>query len=347
MLSRLALVLLFLTGAAIALAYTTGIGFTIPLEKAVKADLAASASPALVNQKIVDALERDDIADADLYAEIAKFMNYRLPPETQAKLDDAHTLSATVVRNTWEFGEGFATGEGDTNAGIAGAVSSDLTVIGDVRDIAAEGGRFVAGQEYNELVLGLSVVGLGVTAATIATGGGGIFVKAGVSLFKAARRTGKLTKEFAESLTRLTGDAVNMPLLRQTLRSTDLSDLAKTQRVFSDYGRNVRAAKLIPVLSRMSEINKAVGSAETVRLLKYVKTTENLDDVGAMTKRFGIRSRGIIELTGKTALRSFKTGFKVIDWMWERIWGFATWIAGLLAMLATRGMRIFGRRRRA
>jgi hypothetical protein len=249
------------------------------------------------------------------------------------------------VRNTWEFGEGFATGEGDTNAGIAGAVSSDLTVVGDVRDIAAEGGKMVAGQEYNELVLGLSVVGLGVTAATIATGGGGIVVKAGVSLFKAARRTGRLTKEFAETLTRLTSDAVNMPLLRQTLRSTDLTDLAKTQRVFSDYGRNVRAAKLIPVLSRMSEIHKAVGPAETIRLLKYVKTTEHLDDVGAMTKRFGIRSRGIMELTGKTALRSFKTGFKVVDWVWDRIWGLAAWIGGLLAMLATRGMRIFGRRR--
>lgn len=347
MLSRLAVVLLFLTVAAVALAYFTGIGFTIPIEKAVKADLAATSSPSLINKKILDALERDDIADADLYFEIGKFMNYSLPPETQTKLDEAHTLSATVVRNTWEFGEGFATGEGDTNAGIAGAVSSDLTVVGDVRDIAAEGGKMIAGAEYNELVLGLSVVGLGVTAATIATGGGGIVVKAGVSLFKAAKRTGKMTKEFAEALTRLTSDAVNMPLLRQTLRSTDLTDLAKTQRVFSDYGRNVRAAKLLPVLSRMNEINNAVGPAETIRLLKFVKTGEHLDDVADMTKRFGIKSRGIMELTGKTALRSFKTGFKLTDWVWESLWGFVTWIAGLLALLATRGMRFFARRARA
>ena len=111
MLSRLAAVLLLLTVAGIALAYTTGIGYSIPLETAVKADITAASSPNLVNQKILDALERDDIADADLYFEIAKFMNYRLPPETQAKLDEAHTLSATVVRNTWEFGEGFATGD--------------------------------------------------------------------------------------------------------------------------------------------------------------------------------------------------------------------------------------------
>ena len=45
MLSRLALVLLFLTGVGLYLAWTTGIGFTIPIEKAVQADLGAAASP--------------------------------------------------------------------------------------------------------------------------------------------------------------------------------------------------------------------------------------------------------------------------------------------------------------
>ncbi len=347
MLSRLALVLLFLTGVGLYLAWTTGIGFTIPIEKAVQADLGAAASPSLVNKKILDALERDDIEDADMYLEIAKFMNFQMPPETMAKLDDAHALSATVVRNTWQFGEGFATGEGDTNAGIAGAVSSDLTVIGDLRDIAAEGGKMLAGQEYSELILGLSVVGLGVTAATIATGGGGIVVKAGVSLMKAAKRTGRLTKEFATTLTRLTTEAVNMPLLRQTLRATDLRDINKTQRVFTDYGRNVRAAKLLPVLGRLGEINNVVGPAETIRLMKFVKSGENLDDVAAVTKRFGVKSRGIMELTGKAALRSFKTSFKLVEWFAEGIYGLITWIAGLIAVAAMRGVRIFRRRRPA
>ena len=345
MLSRLALVLLFLTGAGVFLAWQTGIGFTIPIEKAVQADLKAASSPSLINQRILDALERDDIEDADMYLEIAKFMNFEMPRETMAKLDDAHALSATVVRNSWQFGEGFVTGQGDTNAGIAGAVSSDLTVIGDIRDIAAEGTKMLAGQEYSELVLGLSVVGLGVTAATIATGGGGIIVKAGVSLVKAAKRTGRLTKEFATTLTRLTTEAVNMPLLRQTLRATDLTDITKTQRVFSDYGRNVRAAKLLPVLGRLGEINQVVGPAETIRLMKFVKTGERLDDVAVMTKRFGVKSRGIIELTGKVALRSFKTSFRLVEWIAEGIYGLIAWIGGLLLMAAMRGVRIFGRRR--
>jgi hypothetical protein len=345
MLSRLGLVLLFLTVLGLGLAYVTGFGFSIPIEKAVQADLAAASSPSLINQKIVAALERDDIDEADMYVEIARFMSYELPPETLTKLDDAHALSATVVRNTWEFGEGFATGSADTNAGLAGAVASDLTVVGDVRDIAAEGTKYLRGEPYSELILGLSVVGIGVTAATIATGGGGVIVKAGVSLMKAARRTNRLTSEFATALTKLSNEAVNMPLLRQTLRSTDLTDLKRTQDVFTAYGRNVRASRIVPVLSRLGELNAAVGPAETVRLMRFVKTTENLDDVAGMTKRFGIKSRGIIELTGKAALRSFKTSFKLIEWVAEGLYGLITWLAALIAMVLMRGVRIFRRRR--
>lgn len=345
MLSRLGLVLLFLTGAGLALAYFTGFGFTIPIEKAVQADLSVAASPALINKKIVDALERDDVEDADMYLEIANFLNYELPPETMAKMDDAHALSATVVRNTWQFGTGFATGQGDSNAGIAGAVTSDLTVIGDVRDIAAEGSKMLAGQDYSELILGLSVVGIGVTAATVATGGGGIVAKAGVSLLKAAKRTGKLTKEFAETLTRLTREAVNMPLLRDTLRATDLTDLKRTEKVFSEYGSNVKAAKLLPVLGRLSEINNAVGPAETIRLMRFVKTGEHLDDVAGVTKRFGIKSRGIMELTGKISLRAFKTSFRLIEWIASSLYGLVTWILGLLALSALRSVRLFRPRR--
>jgi hypothetical protein len=343
MLSRLGLVLLFLTVAGLGLAYVTGFGFSIPLEKAVQTDLSAAASPVLINKKIVDALERDDIDDADMYLEIARFMKYDLPPETLTKLDDAHALSATVVRNTWQFGEGFATGEADTNAGLAGAVASDLTVVGDVRDIAGEGGKMLQGEPHSDLILGLSVIGIGVTAATIATGGGGVVVKAGVSLMKAAKRTGRLTTEFTQTLTRLTTDAVNMPLLRQTLRSADLTDLKKTEQIFTAYGRNVRGARLVPVLSKLGELNDAVGPAETVRLMRYVKTTENLDDVAGMTKRFGVKSRGIMELTGKTALRSFKTSFKLLEWVAEGIWGLVLWLGGLIIMALMRGVRIFGR----
>ena len=345
MISRLGIVLLFLTGLALVFASVTEWSYSIPIEKAVQADLVTNASPERVNSLVVEALERDDIEEADMYVEIAAFLDYQLPEVTLMRVKEAHELSATVIRNTKQFGEGFVTGSGESTAGIAGAVTSDLTVIGDLRDIALEGGRMLAGEPYSELILGLSVVGVGVTAATVATGGGGIIAKTGISLVKAARRAGRLTTEFATSLTRLTTEAVNMPLLRRTLASVDLTDLNRTQRLIADYGRNVRGAKLLPVLSRMGEISNRVGPAETVRLMKFVKTGENLDDVSDMTRRFGLKSRGIMELTGKIALRSFKTAFKVTEWIAGQMIGLLAWIGGLILMILMRGVRLFKRAR--
>ena len=344
MLSRLGASLLFLTLVALALAYVSDYTFHIPLDKAVRADLSAAASPTKINIKILEALERDDIEDADMYADIGKYMNYEIPADTLRRLDEAHSMSATVVRNTWEFGTGFVTGEGDTTAGLAGAVTSDLTVIGDVRDIATEGGKWLAGQPYNELVVGLSMVGIAATGLTVATGGGGIVVKAGVSIMKAAKRAGKLTKEFGELLLRMTRDAVNMPALREALRATDLTDLAKTQRVLTDYAKGVRTAEIFPVLSRIGDVNKAVGPAETIRLMKFVKDGDSLEDVAKMSERFGTKTRGIIELTGKASLRAFKTAFRAVEFIAKYVIWFFVWIAGLVAMTLMRGVRLFIRR---
>ena len=336
MLSRLGLVLLFLTGTAVALAYYTGVGFTIPVEKAVRADIEAAASPTAIDQKIVAALERDNIEDADLYLEIANFMNYELPPSTRGKLDEAHTLSATVVRNTWEFGEGFATGQGDTDAGIAGALSSDRTVVGNVRDISAEGGKMLGGEDYDELVLGLSVVSFAGAETAGKTGDG---AKDATALIKTAVRTNRLTKEFADALTDLTNEALDLQLLRETLRTTDLHDLAKTQTAIAGYSRTIRAAKLRPVLECINQISAAIGSAETLRLMKFAHTTNDLADLREIARKFGAKSRGILELTGKTNLHAFKTSFRVTDWIAASATGFLAWTAGLIALLFTRGMR--------
>jgi hypothetical protein len=95
----------------------------------------------------------------------------------------------------------------------------------------------------------------------------------------------------------------------------------------------------------MGEISNRVGPAETVRLMKFVRTGENLDDVAGMTKRFGLKSRGIMELTGKIALRSFKTSFRIMEWVAGQLIGLLAWIGGLILMILMRGINLFKRAR--
>ncbi|HAH10190.1 MAG TPA: hypothetical protein DCL54_14750 [Alphaproteobacteria bacterium] len=347
MISRLGFVLLFLTIGFFAWAGLTGFQFRVPFDTAVRAELLPNATPQKLNALVLDALAKDDIGEAEMYAEIAEYLNFVLPMETQDKMKEALSLGSAILRNSQQFGTAFITGTGDTTAGVAGALISDFTVIGDIRDITIEGGKYIAGQEYNQIILGLSVVGLAATAATVTTAGGGAVVKAGVSLLKLAKRTGQMTAEFAVALTRLVERAVDFPALKNTLRSTKLTDLKATQDAMTAYARTVKKAELFPVLARMSDINSAVGPAETMRLMKFVKSTGQLDDVAGMTARFGKKTRGIMLFTGKTAVRGFKVAYTTFETVTGNIAGWAAWLGAIGLMILARGVRLFGALRAA
>jgi len=338
--ARLAFILLVLTVVGIGALYFMDTHFVISEDEAIQRDLRAHATSQDLDKHVSDAITRDDIDDANVYAEIASWMGRSLSAETQKRLDAANSPAATAVRNAGQFATGFVTGEGGLSmAGLAGAVASDVTVVGDVRDIAGEGSKMVQGKDYSELVLGLSVVGVAATVATVATGGGGVVAKLGVSILKVAKRAGTLTLDFARTLTRLTRTAVNGPELARVLKGVDLTDLRATERAVSEYARTVRGAEIFPVLGKLADISRAAGPAEAVRLLKYVRSTKDLDDIAAMSARLGKKTRGVVELTGKTALRFFKTSLNIFEFIVEKIVWFIGWLAGLLGMSATK--RVF------
>lgn len=314
----------------------------IPAETLVLQELEATVGPGELDGRIQEALAEERQDDAEIYAEIAAFMGRDLSPETKAQLAASQELGARVSRSTRSFFEGFITGEGGDSAGFAGAVTSDLTVIGDIRDIGSEGGKMVAGEDYSQVILGLSVVGLAVTAGTVATGGAGLPARVGVSLLKVAKKAGTMTASFTRELGQLVSRAVDFPRLRRTLDDVSLADPGATRRAISGYADNVKTAELFPVLARMDDMRTAVGPAESVRLMRYVDNTRDLENVADMSRTLGTKTRGIIELTGKTSLRAFKGALNLIRLILEWIWAAGVAVAGWLGL---RGRRALKRRR--
>lgn len=315
----------------------------IPAETLILQELNAVVGPDELDGRILDALEDGRQDDAEMYAEVAAYMNRPLSPQTADALAASQTTTAVVLRNTGNFFEGFVSGEGSDSAAFAGAVTSDLTVIGDLRDIGGEGSKMVAGEEYSEVILGLSVVGLAVTAGTVASAGGGLPARVGVSLLKVAKKAGTMTKSFTQELGQLVSRAVDFPALRRTLSDVSLANPNATRRAIGNYADNVKSAELFPVLARMDGMRTAVGPAESVRLMKYVKNTRDLDNVADMSKTLGVKTRGIIELTGKTSLRAFKGAINIIRWMLEWVWALGVAIVGWLGLAGSR--RVIKKRR--
>lgn len=308
----------------------------IPAEPFIRAELAATVPPQELDHTINDALDTSQYDDAFMYAEIADYAGIPLSDETRARLDAAGSLIQRVSRGTGSFFEGFLTGEGSDTAGFVGAITSDLTVVGDVRDIGQEGSKLVAGEDYSQLILGLSVVGVAATGATVATGGGALPVRIGVSLMKVAKKTGALTAAFTRQLTELVRKAVDFPALRQTLEGVRLSDSAATRRAVTEYASKVDFTALTPVVNNMATLQRNAGPAESVRLLSRVEDVNDLRRVTHMSAELGTKTRGVMALTGKTSLRAFKTLANLVRWLLGWIWAIAAGIATLAFGAGTR-----------
>jgi hypothetical protein len=317
----------------------------IPADLFIKAELNATVTPEKLELAVNDALDQDDYEDAVMYAEIAAYAGIPLSEETRQRLEDAGSLLLRVSRDTGSFFEGFLTGESSDTAGFMGAITSDLTVIGDLRDISEEGTKLVAGEDYSELILGLSVVGVAATGATIATGGGALPVKIGVSLMKVAKRTGALTRAFARQLGDILRAAVNFTQLRRTFRTVGLGNSAATRRAVTDYASKVNFSRLTPLLDDMTALQRGAGPAESIRLLSHVENANDLRRVARMSGNLGVKTRGVIALTGKTSLRAFKTFTNLLRWLFGWVWAVLTGLAALAFGVGTR--RVIRRVRRA
>src|SRR3546814_412913 len=174
-----------------------------------------------------------------MYADVATYAYMPIEAGTAARLENEKSLGRRVARNTGSFFEGFISGEGNDTASFVGVVASDLTVIGDVRDIGQEGTKLVQGEDYSQFILGLSVVGLAATTATIASGGTALPARIGISLLKVAKKAGTITTGFARDISRLLNEAVNFEKLKGTLRSVDLADTSATRHAIADYANGV------------------------------------------------------------------------------------------------------------
>ena len=143
--------------------------------------------------------------DADLaksFVDLAAERHVVLDPALVERVDTAMAEAESTLHTAQSFARGFVTGEPQDAASFAGTTLGDLFVFGDIRDTLREGGRMMLGQPADKLIFGLAVAGLAITGGTYASFGAGAPVRAGLSVVKAARRTGRFGARLTEVVMR-------------------------------------------------------------------------------------------------------------------------------------------------
>ena len=301
-------------------------------ERAVWTELQQAVQGEPLDPKIMAALEDGDVALARQYVELAQELGRPIGGETRAALAEAEGTVATVLRNAGDFAGAYITGHADSAAGVAGAVISDLTVVGDVRDIISEGGKAAIGEDYSQFLLTLAAIGLAAEGVTIATGGTSLVVKAGISVLKVAKRTGNLTVALTQRLTRLARAAARRTSAADVARTAPGGSTGTATGAAAGLTRAAARAELRSTLAAVNTMAGNAGTADAVKLLRFARTTNEVRDLAAFTARFGRRSRAVVELTGKTALRAFRTSVRGLRILFAFLWGVLAWLAGLIGL---------------
>jgi hypothetical protein len=120
----------------------------------------------------------------------------------------------SVWRSAADFFRGAVTGRSESTSGLVGAAATDLLVLGDIRDLVIEAGKYARDEDPDEVIVALSALGVATSAASLApepTTKAAVPVELGLSVLKVLRKAGSMTAGLAADLRRLgeTGNAAD------------------------------------------------------------------------------------------------------------------------------------------
>lgn len=337
MLSRLGAVLLAMTVGFYAWADKYGFVLRTPLDLVVKAELSAAVKPGQLARLIEQAMSRDDVGEAQMYRDIATLIGAVIPTDMTGRLSEATTPEARMERAAAEFGAAFLTGTGESEAALAGAVSAESTITGDIRDITLEGAKLAAGQNCDEIVLGVSVVAL---AAAGKPDQKALNHVAG--LWKVAYRSGLLTPEMQTALLRTLHDALSFDAIKMALAGKTFNAIEEAQKALAPVAQEVKFDAMRPFLTPSAEIMAKLGDAEAIKLIALAIDPPDLAQVAKLADALSGMTRGVIELTGKRRLDAFKTTTTLDAAFAANPSPFIAWGGVCLLMMALGQFKLFG-----
>jgi hypothetical protein len=273
-------------------------------------------------REIEAALTAKDPDLARSFVELAQERNVALDPELVKKVEEARAASESTSAKATAFARGFISGEPDDMVSLAGTALGDLFVFGDIRDAVREGSRWAAGEKVDHLILGLSAVGLAITAGTYATLGTGAPARVGLSLVKAAKKTGRLGTRLGDWMTRSMRNAIEWSSLRKTMAGASLTTPAVAVRGAREAVKVEKAGGLLTLIKDVGRVQTKAGTQGALDALKLAETPKEMGRVAKLAEKQGGKTRAVLKFLGRGAIALTIAAFDL-----------ALWIFGALLMI--------------
>lgn len=304
--------------------------------------LARSFTAEAASREIEAALAADDAELANSFVELARDRNVALAPELVAKVDGAIEKASSALKTAETFTRGLIVGEPDDLVSLAGTALGDLFVFGDIRDAVREGSRYAQGKEVDHLILGLSAVGIAITAGTYASLGAGAPARVGLSLVKAARKTGRISSRMARSVTRTLRSVIDGPALRKAIDGASLTNPATTARAVRGAVKVEKADDLFRLTRNVGEVQAKAGTRAALDGLKISDSPREMARVAKLAEKQGGKTRAILKFLGRGAIALTVAAFDLSLWvLWAALtlFGFVSATKGAVERATWRGLQ--------
>jgi hypothetical protein len=285
-----------------------------PAEIADRA-LAGTLDASTITREIETALAANDSDLAKSFLDLARDRGIPVAPELEQKIADAVTEAASVSRGAESFARGLITGEPDDVVGLAGTALGDLFVFGDIRDAVREGARLAGGEEADELVLGLACVGLAITAGTYATFGATTPARVGLSVMKAARKTGRLGARMSEWIGRSLREVIDWGTLKTAIAGASLAEPALAVRAAREAVKVEKAGGLVQLVRNVGRVQSKAGTQAALDGLKLAENPAEVARVAQLAEKKGSKTRAILKVVGRGAIALTLGAFDLSLWV--------------------------------
>jgi hypothetical protein len=277
--------------------------------------LAKSFNAAVATREIEAALAANDLELAQSFVDLARERGVAIDPGLADRVADGTTATATTTRGVGHFVRGFVVGEPDDLASLAGTVTGDLFVYGDARDAVREGWRLARGEGADELILGLACVGLAVTGGTYASLGVGAPARIGLSVVKAARRTGSMGAKLSGAIVHAVKESVDGAVVRQALTRGALLRPVLAVRAAREAVKVDKAGGLLHLARDVGRVQSSAGTRAALDGLKLADNPKDVARLARLAEAKGTKTRAIVKLLGRGAIMLTAATFNLASWV--------------------------------
>ncbi|HPE60742.1 MAG TPA: hypothetical protein PLB10_10415 [Thiolinea sp.] len=281
--------------------------------------------------KVEEAMAANNPDEARMYLRIGQTFGYGVSPdEYRERLEAMETPWEVAKRSVGNFADGFVEGQGESSAGVAGAMTADFTVVGDVRDLYEQFDLYQQEKPVDNVIVTLAGVGVALTAATVVSAGSAAAAKSGSSALKMAARGGRITPRMRRLLMRQGSEVFDYHKFMLATRGE--RSLGAIRRAAVNAYNPAAARALSETAERVNNIRRSTSLVATVDMLRYVESADDLRRLEKVSGTYGDMTRGILRLTGKTAIGTVRLLRRSTELIWSMLAGVASVIATVLSL---------------